>query len=76
MGGMECFKRQGRGIVFMDSGACALVQYSNDVMVGHNIILRDGSLTSVVVWGNRSKSVCFRSGSHLLHLGFSNDNKM
>jgi hypothetical protein len=76
MGGMDCFKKEGKGIIFMDNGACAITSYTHDVMVGHNIIFKDRSLTSILVYLDRSKSVCYRTGPYLLYLNFNRDNKV
>jgi hypothetical protein len=75
MGGIDCFKKQGKGIILMDNGACIIAEHTHDVMIGHNIIFRDKSLTSIIINANRTKSVCFRSGPYLLYLNMTKDSK-
>ena len=65
MGGIDCFKKHGRGIILMDNGTCILTNHSHDNMIYHNIFFRDHSLTSVFINVDRTKSVCFRSGPYL-----------
>lgn len=65
MGGSDCFKKRGKGILLMDNGSCILCSHMNDVMSDHNIVFRDGSITSIIVnpspsTGMRCKDVCFR----------------
>lgn len=60
----------------MDNGACAITEYTHDVMIGHNVVFRDRSLTSILVNLNRTKSVCYRAGPHLLYLNLTKDNKI
>jgi len=76
MGGIDCFKKQGKGLIFMDDGACAITDYSHDIMVGHNVIFKDRCLTSILINLNRSKSVCYRTGPYLLYLNFSRENRV
>lgn len=76
MGGIDCFKKEGKGILFMDNGACAITEYTHDVMIGHNVIFRDKSLTSILVNLDRTKSICFRTGPYLLYVNLGRENKI
>ena len=40
MGGADSFKKNGFGIMLLDSGACALTFHSHDNMIGYNAIFR------------------------------------
>jgi hypothetical protein len=71
MGGVDCYKKNGDGILFMDSGACALTYHSYDNMLGHNIIFRDKSMTSIVIKTNKTKFICYRTGPYLLSLHYN-----
>lgn len=71
MGGMDCFKKLGQGIILMDNGTCAITCYSHDNMINHNMIFREGSLTSIIVNLDKSKSICFRSGGFLTYYKLS-----
>lgn len=68
---MDCFKKLGHGIMLMDNGACAITCHSHDNMINHNVIFREGSLTSLLISIDRSKTVCFRTGPHLLYFRMS-----
>lgn len=74
MGGVDCFKKNGLGVLFMDNGACALTYYSHDNMIGHNVIFRDKSLTSMIVKTNKTKFLCYRSGPYLLSVHYNQRN--
>ena len=52
MGGMDCFKRTGKGIVLQDEGACCLCEYSYDTMTGHNVVYRQDMVISAIVSKN------------------------
>jgi hypothetical protein len=71
MGGIDSFKRDGPGIILYDNGACSITYHTHDVMINHSIIFRDRSITSILVNSNRTRSVCFRSGSFLLYFNMS-----
>lgn len=71
MGGADCFKKNGYGILFMDNGACALTYHSHDNMLGHNIIFRDRSMTSMVAKTNKTKFLCYRTGPYLLSVHYN-----
>lgn len=71
MGGIDCYKRHGQGILLMDSGACVLSRYSYDTMVGLNVIFRDKSMTVLSVGPNKSKQVCYRLSFYLLIVSFN-----
>lgn len=76
MGGMDCFKKLGYGILLIDSGACAITCHSHDNMINHNIIFRDRSLTSLLVNINKTKSLCFRSGPFIVGLNLTAKDKI
>lgn len=71
MGGIDCYKKHGQGILLMDNGACALTRYSYDTMQGLNVIFRDKSMTVLSVQPNKSKQVCFRFSCYLLIVSFN-----
>lgn len=53
MGGIDCFKKNGNGIIFLDNGICALTSYSHDNMYDHNIIFKDKSIISILIKLNK-----------------------
>jgi hypothetical protein len=71
MGGIDCFKKNGQGIMLMDNGVCTLTCHSHDNMINHNVFFRDRSMTSVYFNIDRTKSVCFRSGPFLNYFKLS-----
>lgn len=71
MGGVDSFKKNGQGILLLDSGACAVTNFSHDTMLGLNLIFRNGSMTVLTVRPNKSKSVSFRTGPYLATLHYS-----
>ena len=71
MGGIDYFKKSGKGLMFMDNGACAITCYNHDMMTDHNIVFKDMSLTSILIHKDKTKSVCFRTGPYLLYLNYN-----
>lgn len=69
MGGMDCFKREGQGILLLDNGGCVVGNYRLDGMVGHSVVFRDRALTSLLVGRDRGRTVCYRTGPYLLSVG-------
>lgn len=53
MGGIDCFKKIGNGIIFLDNGICALTTYSHDNMIDHNIIFKDKCIISIIIKNNK-----------------------
>lgn len=74
MGGMDSFKKNGYGIMLMDSGTCAITCYSHDTPVETHIIFREKSLTIVTLNGKKTKTVTYRSGAYLLTASYNNRN--
>lgn len=66
MGGADCFKKSGQGILLLDDGACVISTHSHDNMVGHNLIFRNHSMTSLLIDKAKNKNVCYRSHQYLL----------
>lgn len=71
MGGADCFKKKGKGILLMDNGSCILCSHINDIMNDHNVVFEDGSMTSIIVYpeastGMRNKDICFRTKEYLI----------
>lgn len=76
MGGMDCFKKLGHGVLLLDNGTCALTCHSHDNMINHNVIFSDGCLTSIIVGLTKAKIVCFRTGPYLLYFKMSPANNV
>lgn len=53
MGGIDCFKKSGNGIILLDNGICGITYYSHDNMIDHNIIFRDKSIISIIIKNNK-----------------------
>ena len=75
MGGINSFKKHGKGMLFLDDGSTALTDYSNDNMVGHNVVYKDGFIISIDVAKNRSKNICYRSSTYLLTEPYNSSNE-
>lgn len=71
MGGADSFKKNGQGIIFMDSGACAVTKHSHDNMIDFNIVFRDKSMSLVTIKTNKSKYVSHRTGPYLLAVHYN-----
>ena len=71
MGGSDSFKKSGPGILLLDDGTCVLCNHSHDNMVGHNVVFRKNSMTSMIIDLNKSQSICYRVGSYLLQFYLS-----
>ena len=72
MGGSESFKKSGQGIMLLDDGSCMICNHSHDNMVGHNIIFRNQSITSLLIDMAKNKNVCFRINQYLLQFSTTN----
>lgn len=71
MGGADSFKKNGHGILLMDTGACALTKHSHDNMVDFNVVFRDKSMTLLTIKTNKSKYVSHRTGPYLLTMYYN-----
>lgn len=71
MGGADSFKKNGHGILLMDTGACALTKYSHDNMADFNVVFRDKSMTLLTIKTNKSKYVSHRTGPYLLTMHYN-----
>jgi len=40
MGGMNSYKKHGKGILLHDDGSAVVTEYTNDIPSGHNVIFR------------------------------------
>lgn len=76
MGGMDHFRRSGKGLLFFDNGCCAITTSNHDLFTDHNIFLKDRCLTSVLIKKDKSKSVCFRTGPYLLYLRYNTKDRI
>jgi hypothetical protein len=72
MGGIDCYKKHGNGILFMDSGACIICNFRHDKMDLHNLIFKDKSFMSILYLNNHEQLICYRTNRYLLSLNFKN----
>lgn len=71
MGGADSFKKSGPGLLFLDSGACAITNHSHNNMIDFNAIFRDKSLTLMTVNTNKSRFITHRTGCYLFTIYFN-----
>ena len=71
MGGMDNLQRHGRGILLHDDGSSAVTEYSRDVPVGHNIIFRENSITSVLFISSTHYEIAYKVGRVILKVPFA-----
>jgi len=76
MGGMDCFKKLGHGIMLMDNGTCAITCHSHDNIINHNVFFADGCMTSLIVGLTRARNICFRTGPFMLYVRMSANNEV
>lgn len=53
MGGIKSFQRHGRGIVLHDDGSSIISEYHYDLRHGHNIIIKEHCILSIIYNKNR-----------------------
>lgn len=64
---MDSYKKNGYGIMLMDSGTCAITEYSHDNMVEVNVVFSDKCMIIITVnKGSKGKFVSFRTGEYLI----------
>ena len=68
MGGIQSFRKNGRGIMLLDNGDCFVTNYANNSMFGHNIMIHNDSITSILIDRYSNKDICFRNKQYMLQI--------
>ncbi len=76
MGGINSFKKDGKGILIHDCGLSVVTNYLNDVMHGHNIFFSQHCLLSAEYVKGKIAEAVYRTDGYMAHLCYNSEGEL